>query len=314
MIDYELAENGTIVERHVPWWNLGTNVVGASSSQEALNIAGLDWKVESKNLYVDNLLVPNYKANVKSDDGKVLGIVSPKYQIVQNREAFDFTNNLVDEDAQFINAGSARSGKLVWLLLQLPTENILGDDVETYICFTNTHDGTGSIRVAMTPIRVACSNALNIAFKEASRTWSTKHMGNLSEKLFEAKRSLELAEEYMDNLKVKAEQFANNSVSDIEVLQIISKLFPITSDMSDRQKENTQIRRKEFLRCYAADDISKFKNTEWGVLNAAADFASHGVSLRNTSTAKERTWLSVINGSNVLDLTSKFLPSNLKTA
>ena len=78
-------------ERFVPWHGMGTPVMVAPNSEEALKVAGLDWDVIQTDVYTDSgIQIPNYKANVRSTDNKILGVVSDRYQIVQNKEAFDF--------------------------------------------------------------------------------------------------------------------------------------------------------------------------------------------------------------------------------
>ena len=67
------------------------------------------------------------------------------------------------------------------------------DEVDPYICFTNTFDGSGSIKVCSTPVRVVCNNTLNLALSNAKRTWSTRHVGDIKGKLEEAKETLGLA-------------------------------------------------------------------------------------------------------------------------
>ena len=84
--------------RQVPWHGLGVRVQNAPTSKDALVMAGLDWKVVQKELHTeDEIPVPGYYANVRSSDGKVLGVVSEKYSIVQNSEAFAFTDELLGE-------------------------------------------------------------------------------------------------------------------------------------------------------------------------------------------------------------------------
>ena len=189
-------ENG----RFVPWHKLGTAVDHACSSAEALQLAGLDWEVQSRSIHTDNgIVIPGYIANTRSSDDKVLGVVSDKYKIVQNKDAFAFTDNLLDNEAKYVTAGSLRGGKNVWMLAQLPSTKILGDDFDNFLCFTNTHDGTGAVRVFVTPVRVVCQNTLNLALNTAKRSWSCRHMGNLEAKMHEATRTLELNNKYMEN-------------------------------------------------------------------------------------------------------------------
>ena len=151
-------ENG----RFVPWHGLGTAVAEAPNSAEAIKIAGLDWTVESKPIFTaENVEIPGYKENTRSSDKSVLGIVSHRYKIVQNSEAFDFTDSLIGEGCTYETAGSLMNGKKVFLLAKMPQRKILDDEVDPFICFTNSHNGTGSIQVCMTPIRVVCQNTLN---------------------------------------------------------------------------------------------------------------------------------------------------------
>ena len=84
--------------RFVPWHGLGTPVEESLTSADALKVAGLDWTVESKPIFTaESLEIPGYKANVRNIDGKVLGIVSDRYKIVQNSDAFTFTDSLIGE-------------------------------------------------------------------------------------------------------------------------------------------------------------------------------------------------------------------------
>lgn len=181
--------------RETPFHGLGTRVEEAPNSREALHLAGLDWTVDSRPVY-DELIreIPGYKANVRSSDNKTLGIVTNRYKIVQNTEAFEFTDNLIGGDVHYETAGSLQGGKRIWLLAKLPSKIIVGDEVEPYLCFTNSHDGTGAIRACMTPVRVVCNNTLNLALATAKRQWSTKHVGDIEAKMAEARSVLEFSE------------------------------------------------------------------------------------------------------------------------
>jgi len=173
-------------ERAKIWHGLGKSVNQALTSGDALVAAGLDWRVEARDVFLhgSQTPIPGYKANIRvgarkinpetgdaelDDNGlpiireeSTLAIMSDKYQIVQNTEAFAFVDNLIgDTNAHYDTAGSLRDGKIVWLMAKMPSVNILGDEVEPYICFSNSHDGTSGVKVCMTPVRVVCNNTLN---------------------------------------------------------------------------------------------------------------------------------------------------------
>ena len=144
--------------REKPWHGLGTIVEEAPTSAEALELAGLDWEVKTNPLFLENgIEVPGYYANVRSSDNSVLGIVTGKYSILQNKDAFDFTDSLIGGDVKYETAGSLNGGKRVWLLAQLPSKKIAGDDVESYVCFTNSHDGIHG-RICDTSQMICCRN------------------------------------------------------------------------------------------------------------------------------------------------------------
>ena len=288
--------------RFKPWHGLGESVEEAPTSAEAIKKAGLDWEVRSDKLLLENgIEVPGYKANVRSTDNSVLGVVTDRYKIVQNREAFDFTDNLIGEGVTYETAGSLAGGKRVWLLAKMPESKILGDDFENYICFTNSHDGNSAIRVCMTPVRVVCNNTLNLALSTAKRSWSTKHAGNMNAKLAEARFTLQLANEYLDALAVEAERLANIRVTRERLDQIINEMFPICEEDSDRKATNTKAVRDAFYACYFAPDIAKFRDTAWGAVNAMSDMATHMAPTRATSTYRENNWGRTMDGHVMID-------------
>ena len=292
--------------REKPWHGLGTKVDEAPTSAEALELAGLNWKVEQTPVYTaDGTLIPNYKANVRNTDNSVLGIVTDRYQIVQNEEAFEFTDSIVGETengvVKYETAGSLNHGKKIWLLAKMPTQKVLDDEVEPYMCFTNSHDGSGAIRICMTPIRVVCQNTLNMALSQAKRSWSTKHVGDIESKLEEAKMCLELADEYMYNLGIEAEKLANTALRREQIDEILNEMFPVDDLTSERKKSNIQQIKDEFYIAYFMPDIEKFRETAWGAINAISDCVTHTAPKRNTTDFYKNRWGKVMEGHPMID-------------
>lgn len=292
--------------RETPWHGLGTIVQEQLTSADAIKAAGLDWRVDSRPIYTDipggaKMRIEGQCANVRDIDNKVLGLVSDRYKIVQNSEAFDFTDSLIGEGCKYETAGSLFGGKKIWLLASLPEQKILDDEVIPYVCFTNSHDGFGAIQAIMTPVRVVCNNTLNLALSSARRKWSTKHVGDLNAKMAEAKHTLELAHDYMSCLSDEAERLANIKVTDDQVQQILNELFPVTDDDSDRKKRNVAELKENFMVCMLAPDILKFMGTAWGVVQAASDFATHVAPKRNLANYRESNFNRVLDGHAILD-------------
>lgn len=289
--------------REKPWHGLGQVVDFALSSKDAIQAAGLDWNVIGKPIFdQQGNEIPGFIANTRDTDNSVLGIVSDKYKVVQNSDAFEFTDALLAENVLYETAGSLKNGRTIWLLAKMPEQNILGDKFEPYICFCNTHDGTGSIRVCMTPIRVVCNNTLNVALSTAKRSWSTKHMGDMNSKLAEAKHTLGLATDYMQQLDEEADRLANIQVSDEQLNDIFDAMFPIdyTKD-SPRKINNINEMKQNLIKCYAMPDVAQFKGTAWGIVNAATDMVAHCAPARVTKSYQENNWGKIIGGHPFVD-------------
>ena len=274
----------------------------APSSAEALVAAGLDWEVIQEDvLTADGVLIPNYKANIRSSDNRVLGIVTDRYKVVQNRDAFEFTDNMIGGDVRYETAGSLQGGRKVWMLAKLPARELIGDEVEPYMCFTNSHDGTGAIQICMTPIRVVCNNTLNIALREAKRSWSTKHLGDVGQKIQEARYCLQMANRYMDGLGEYAAQLSKTKVTDEQLKELLAEMFPVEEDATDRKKSSAEQARESFMICYFAPDIEKFRGTGWGVVNAMSDMIGHAAPGRRSANYEENRWGKIMGGHAMMD-------------
>lgn len=288
--------------REKPWHGLGVKVDEAPTAKEALKLAGLDWMVENRPIFdSQGNEIPGYRANTRDKDNRVLGIVSNRYRIVQNMEAFDFTDSLVGEGLRYETAGALFEGKQIWLLGRLPDRLIVGDKMESYICFTNTHDGLGGIKCCMTPIRVVCNNTLNLALSSAKRAWSTCHVGKIDAKLQEAKLTLQLADRYLKALEIAGDDLANQAMTEGEMRDVLDKLIPIDESMSDLTKERAQKKKDDIIICTLSPDLIKFANTKWAFVNGVADYIDHADPIRKTKIFDQSRWRCIMNGNVLLD-------------
>lgn len=296
--------------RNKPWHGLGTCVQSAPSSRDALVMAGLDWEVRQKELRTeDGMPVTGYYANVRSSDGKVLGVVTDKYAIVQNREAFAFTDALLGAGVRYETAGSLMGGRRVWMLAKLPNEYIIrGDRISPYLVFSNTHDGSGSIKAALTPIRVVCNNTLCMALQTAQRSWSTRHTGGISDRMEDARETLFRAEEYMDSLGKEIEILHAIRIPRKQAEEEIRKLLPVPENATALQEKNVEGQRRDVLRRYLeAPDLKSLPENGYRLYNAVSDFANHAKPLRETSSYRENLFAKAVDGNPLIDRAHKLI-------
>ena len=230
-------------------------------------------------------------------------MVTNRYKVIQNEEAFSFTDSLLGEGVRYETAGSLQGGKKVWLLARMPQDYIItGERISPYLVFSNTHDGSGAIKVALTPIRVVCNNTLNLALSSAKRSWSMIHTGDIQGKLEEAKDTLFKAEAYMDELGKEIEDLRMKRMSDQQVLDYIEILLPLDENMTAQQKKNIiRLQEDMKMRYFDAPDLKSVGKNAYRFINAVSDFATHAAPLRKTANYKENVFSRTVEGNPLID-------------
>jgi phage/plasmid-like protein (TIGR03299 family) len=193
--------------RQTPWHREGTVLRDAPTLEEALQVGGLDFEVEVRPLFVRSEPVPdvpsftyvpagNAAATVRIDCGSVLGIVTDRYQPLQNRDAFGVLEPLLDAGLASLETGGAlRGGRDVWMLVRFNVTSpivreVFADEVIPYGLISNNHSGQRKVMVQETPVRVVCANTLSLALGDRSRALGVRHTASVEARTVEAARQL----------------------------------------------------------------------------------------------------------------------------
>lgn len=290
-----------------PWHGIGTVVEEAPTSEDAIKIAKLDWKIEQVPVMANGNQIPNYFANVRSDTNEALGVVRGRYKVVQNTEAFDFVDGIIenkDIECRYETAGSLFNGKKIFLLVRLPNKELLGDEVENYLFFTNSHDGSSALTAGITNVRVVCNNTLQMALKGAQRTWCCRHTESIINKKQQAQEALGLAIKYIDTMEEAAEKMYQQKVNEEKFFR---KLFEADYIKGQCEKNKELIIERIHTIYNEKDDLQNFKGNAWGMYNAVADYVSNALPFRQTSTYKENKMNQFFVGNSILQSAQKIL-------
>ena len=254
------AENG---RRERAWHGLGQVVNEPMFVKDALKLCHADFNVglqkvvalsEELQNAMDNgefinaamlrdLLIDNTMATMRLDTNKSLGIVSDKYGIVQNEDAFKFVDMFCsgkfanrDNTPVIETCGVLGKGERIFVTAKFPKSIVLDakrdDLVDMYVVFTTTHDGTGSVRCVCTPVRVVCNNTLNwamkenigrIAFRHSSKVMSRLDLLNEENAEF-AYKALNVAETYANGLKESFDHLRNIKLAERDLDNIIAQV------------------------------------------------------------------------------------------
>jgi len=277
--------------KEVPWHGLGTITEGVLTAQEALETAGLDWDVKLHSLYAqigkNKKKVSNRFAIVRQQDESILGTVGSRYEPFQNREAFQFADNMVDSgEAKYETAGSLKDGRVVFMTMKVPMDlQIAGEDAhDMYIVLRASHDGLSSVNVAVTPIRVVCQNTMTFALATASRKWAAPHTSTLAGKVQEARESIGMTFKYAEEFNRTATKMVKTTVTDAMLHDFLETIIPV------RPKTPEVIADIEML--YNESEVNGYKGTAWGAMNAVTEYFDH---FRETKT-QEAVMLNTLDG------------------
>ncbi|MEK7783018.1 MAG: DUF932 domain-containing protein [Candidatus Binatota bacterium] len=293
-----------------PWHGLGTELQQPATASEAIQSASLDWQVELEPFYVKQkgMLggyreVPEKQAVVRQDSRDVLGIVSERYEPIQNQEAFSFMDAVIGlGEAVYETAGALGIGEKVWLMAKLPGEMRIAsnedDVIEKYLLLTNFHDGMHSLRVFWTTIRVVCQNTLSLAFsngKAVKEGIAIRHTGEIKDKVAEAQRVLGLSVKYYDDLSETFNALAARTVSPGEARAYFEALVP--DNKKARRSTRTQNIRRELQGLFIngrGNDMPGVSGTGWALLNAVTQYTTHRKSRGSTEHEQQENRLNSI--------------------
>lgn len=214
------------------WHGLGQIVTEYPTSAEAIIHSGLDYQVlkePNTHRLPSGLEVRSDSSffTYRSDNDAILGgKVGKDYHIVQNTDAFSFFDAIVGgtDGILYETAGALGKGERIFITAKLPDYIRVGsgDDVtEKYIFLTNSHDGSGSITAAFTPIRIVCQNTLNASLRNMSNVVRIRHTSGAKQRLEDAHRVMGLADSFSRQMEGIFNDWAKVKISDTEVKKLI---------------------------------------------------------------------------------------------
>jgi len=215
----------------VPWHGLGTKVANDLSPQQIMQQAGLDWTVEKETMTTaSGTEIEGKKALVRSADNKVLDVVGDNWNPVQNSEAFEFFSEYcLAGDMEMHTAGSLKGGQMVWALAKVKESfDILGgDQVDSYLLFSNPHKYGKAIDVRFTPIRVVCNNTLSMSLgQNVANSVSLNHRTAFNPE--SVKETLGIAHEKFAMYKETAQFLASKKFDMNSLIKYYNEIFPRT--------------------------------------------------------------------------------------
>lgn len=291
------------------WHELGNVIQYDPNTMEFQEVAGLNWTVSKKRIgFFDDF--GNYHETdsyglVRDKDSAFYGICKDKYQIFQNREAFEWCQPLVESGLfKWEAAGALKDGRNCWCLLNSGEREIIkGDKLKNYLLINWSHDGLRSVIIQPTSIRVVCQNTLNAALndkEEKKNQVKVPHFLTMKPKLEEVRAMYENASAMFEIQQAKYEKMINTVLSETQKNEFVEEVCKImytdtslingTKQLSEKTRKHVESVRNSFktnLRLMMNGKASGqtelgLTNTLYGAFNATSEYIEHYMTQRGT--------------------------------
>jgi len=272
------------------WHGLGTYVNEAMTSEQVVELANLNYEVQKTPIYIKPTIndsetpieIPDILATFRTDNGAPLGLVSERYEVVQNKDAFLFFDPIIDRgEAIYETAGVLGRGERVFITAKLPEDiQVAGEKVEQYLLITNGHDGKNAVRVGFTPIRVVCNNTLTAALGDLKNSYTIFHFNNPQERLKEAHAVMGFASTYMGDVSKIFEDMANVKLKDEQYMAFLEDIFVNRDYITKKEKVSTRAKNLvnkvyQFATTHPTQITPSTKGTLYGAYNAVSGYFGH---------------------------------------
>lgn len=282
----------------LPWHGLGTKVSNDLTPQQMMEKAGVDWKVHEVESFVEfngNKMPTGQKSLIRETDGKILTNVGKDWHPCQNETAFEFFNEYVlAGDMEMHTAGSLRDGQYVWALAKVKESFDLfgGDQVDSYMLFSNPHVYGKSIDVRFTPIRVVCNNTLTFALdSQSQRAVKVGHRAQFQPDM--VKEQLGIAHEKFAKYKEMAQFLGSKRVTADSLIQYYNEVFPLTSGKDKQETISLETISRQAKNAYDVLETQPgaeyAEGTWWQAFNSVTFVTDH-VQGRNADNRLHSQW------------------------
>lgn len=226
----------------------------------------------------------------------ILGIVGTAYEPLQNEEAFAFFDPVIQTDhATYETAGALGQGERVWVLTKMSGQlAIAGDDrADKYLLLSNSHDGSSSVQVKFTPIRVVCQNTLTMALRRGP-TLSIHHRRDMRRRLRDAQETLGLIEKQFSGIEAAFQNMARVQMAGRRLEQYLERVLPMPRDPEDRaggaRVAAQRTRAADLFETGFGNRVLGVRGTLWAAYNGVTQMVDHPVNTARTTDWLESIW------------------------
>ena len=267
-----------------PWHGLGHELSENDlyDWESACKKSGLDWQADLVPLVTsDTNTEVDHRAVRRNTDGRILGVVGPRYTVLQNRDSFQwFVPFLAAKEAALHTAGSLRQGSRIWVLAKLNRDPLViahGDEVEKFLLLCHSHDASLAVRVGFSPVRVVCANTLALATgSDASKLIRVRHTKEVHQNLAAIREVMNLANQEFEATAEQYRLLARKNINQADLQKYLKLVFQVNDgqDASTRMK-NLMDEVVGLFEAGRGNNLPSTRHTFWTAYNAVSEHLSY---------------------------------------
>ena len=286
-----------------PWHGLGQELVAGADLATWKKAAGMDWSVQrgvvryatARDGDLGMMTMPEQHVLFRADTKQALGIVSPKYKVVQPGEVLEFFRDLTEANGYTLNtAGTLFDGKRFWALAAIGEEAcVVGDDkIGGFLLLSSSCDGTLATTARFTTVRVVCNNTLGMALAgKAKREVVVRHTSRFDAD--QAKQDLGLARDNFGSFLKASRQLAKVRMTNERAAEFVGSLLVETKTVLKEDVTKSKQFQKImdlFKGSAMGSTLVGTEGSAWGVVNAVTEFVDHHARAKSDAHRLTSAW------------------------
>lgn len=256
---------------------------------ELLQEFGLNWEITKEPLSfsspVNNELLietPFYGA-VRSDNYDCLGTFTDRYEAFQNEEMLELALRVSEHTGYNVEKGTNyNGGKQVMVKLAGGHEILeypqVGDIIEKKIEFRNSHDGSGSLQIAMGTVVLSCTNGMT-RFVKGKQT-KIRHAANMRDMVESALVGLDMIVQQYDTMMDEIKRMIETPITPDNVNEMFMEVMnvdlnKVASNYTSEEYSTKTLNKAKTLKDSIAEEIAYKGSNAWGLLSGVTHFTTH---------------------------------------
>ena len=197
-----------------------------------------------------------------------------KIHIVNQQQAFSILQPTFEQYAMDLVTHGTQRG-IDWACLSVPElEQGNAEEDKQKMYLVATLNGGLQMKVCWSPIRVACSNTLNMAFAKARNTFSVPAQKFLYQEAAVKVIGKQIADPgiYIDAQALYIDMLKTRKVTEDRITDYIEYMMPasLPERFEPEKRKQLELRRENFRKCFDDESAEEYRNTAYGLIMAAS--------------------------------------------